>query len=347
MHKDDIYMQRCLELAQLGKGAAAPNPLVGSVIVHNDRIIGEGYHQRWGEAHAEVNAVNSVKQSELLPESTLYVNLEPCAHHGKTPPCSDLIIEKKIKRVVVGCVDSFSEVAGRGIERMKKAGVDVTVGVLEEESRELNRRFFTFHEKKRPYIILKWAETQDGFIDVIRSAEHPNAAWITNEISRSLVHKWRTEEMAFMVGTRTVELDNPKLNVRAWNGENPIRITIDRDLSLPNTLNLFDQSQPTIVFTELDVDSRPNLEYIKIAFSDNLLQQVLDELYRRNIQSLVIEGGEMLLTSSIESGLWDEALVFVGDRFFGHGIPAPKLKAKPSEHVFLQESQLYYYQNKR
>lgn len=347
MKNDDIYMQRCLELAQQGRGKVAPNPMVGSVVVYEGKIIGEGFHRKWGDAHAEVNAIAAVSDKNLLHEATLYVNLEPCAHHGKTPPCSDLIIQKRIKRVVVGCVDTFSEVAGKGIARMRKAGIEVEVGVLEMESRELNRRFFTFHEKKRPHIILKWAETQDGFIDAIRSEDNPHAAWITNEVSRSLVHKWRTEEDAFMVGSRTAQLDNPKLNVRAWSGNNPIRITIDRDLSLPRSLALFDRSQPTLVYTTQKAASLPNLEYIQVEFSGNFLQDVLADLYQRNIQSVVVEGGELLLSSVIEADLWDEAWIFVGSRFFGTGVSAPKLQCVPTEKVTLRESQLHFYKNQQ
>ena len=336
-------MQRCLDLARMGFRTAAPNPMVGSVIVHNGRIIGEGYHHQCGGPHAEVEAVRSVKERHLLPEATLYVNLEPCAHHGRTPPCSDMIVRERIKRVVVGCIDSFSEVAGKGIERMQKAGVEVLVGVLEKESRWLNRRFFTYHEQKRPYVILKWAQTRDGFIDALRSPNNVHAAWITNEISRSLVHKWRTEEQSVMVGTRTAELDNPQLNIRAWHGQSPMRITIDRDLSLSPRLHLFDGSQPTVVFTEKVKASKPGLEFVQVDFSSGLLAQIMTALYLREVLSVVVEGGEIMLSSFIEADLWDEALVFRGDKFFVEGTPAPKLVQKPVEKLHLKESSLYYY----
>ena len=245
---DEKFMLRCHDLARLGIARTAPNPMVGCVIVLDEKIIGEGYHRKCGEAHAEVNAINSVSNHELLKKSTLYVSLEPCSHYGKTPPCTDLIISKKIPRVVIGCVDSFSEVSGRGIKKLKQAGCDVIVGVLENESRELNKRFFTFNEKKRPYIILKWAQTLDGFIDIIRTDENQIApTWISNEHSRMLVHKWRSHEDAIMVGTNTAEKDNPSLNVRDWDGKNPLRVVLDRQLRLNEKLNLFNNKIQTII----------------------------------------------------------------------------------------------------
>jgi diaminohydroxyphosphoribosylaminopyrimidine deaminase/5-amino-6-(5-phosphoribosylamino)uracil reductase len=252
MNFDEKYMLRCLELAKDGFGNVAPNPMVGCVIVCEGKIIGEGYHQEYGKAHAEVNAIHSVRDKSLLQKSTLYVNLEPCAHFGKTPPCANLIVEHNIPRVVIGCVDSYSEVSGKGIEKLRNAGIEVTVGILENESLELNKRFFTFHNKKRPYVILKWAETQDGFIDVDRPLDKSRDTtadnWITSPLSKQLVHKWRSEEAAIMVGTTTVLNDNPQLNVREWKGKNPTRIVIDLQDRLPQTLHVFDKSIPTVSF---------------------------------------------------------------------------------------------------
>ncbi len=332
MNLHEQYMQRCLQLAKLGMGTAAPNPMVGSVIVHQGRIIGEGYHERCGEAHAEVNAIRSVQNQDLLKESTLYVNLEPCAHVGRTPACSSLIIEKEIPRVVIGCTDSFEKVSGKGIQMLKDAGVDVVLGVLEQESLELNKRFFTFHNQKRPYIILKWAETKDGFIDYERSEENPQAAWITNDLCRALVHKWRTEEPAILVGTQTLIKDNPQLNVRAWTGRNPIRVSFDRFLEAPQTHYLFDDSQETFIFSEkksLDKTSKQT-HLIEIEPDKDLNTQILSFLHENEIQSLIVEGGQQVLDAFISQGLWDEARVFTGNVQFGKGVKAPKFCFKES-----------------
>ncbi len=340
------FMHRCLELARLGKGHVAPNPMVGSVIVHNNTIIGEGFHRKHGAPHAEVNAIQSVKDQSLLKTSVLYVNLEPCAHYGKTPPCSKLIIEKQIPRVVVSCLDPFSEVAGKGIEMMQKAGIEVTTGILEQESRELNRRFFTFHEKKRPYVILKWAQTPDGFIDIDRSPEdYGQPTWITNELARTYVHKMRAEEAAIIVGTATARKDNPSLTVRNWMGNQPVRIAIDRQMKLRNSLHLFNQQVPTIVFTAEQVVSKKNLEYICIDFNEKVITRILHELYRRNIQSLIVEGGQKLLESFIIQNIWDEARVYVGDRFFHKGIPAPAFNGRLLSEEQIDNSRLLVYRN--
>ncbi len=339
-------MRRCLELAELGRGTAQPNPMVGSVVVHDGKIIGEGYHQQCGEAHAEVNAINSVKNKSLLKNATIYVNLEPCAHVGRTPACSILIIDSKIPRVVIGCVDSFDKVAGKGVEMLQNAGVDVSVGVLEKESLWLNRRFFTFHYKKRPYIILKWAETQDGFIDYDRTIEKPEAAWITNELSRALVHKWRTEEPAFLVGTQTAIKDNPQLNVRAWSGNAPLRVSVDRDGVFPDNLNLLDDSQATLIFTSKKPrKSFANTEFVLIDVEISIEQQILDELYKREIQSVVIEGGRVVLDAFISQNLWDEARIFVGNKEFKSGTKAPVFKATVSERIDLDDTELSLYYN--
>ena len=282
------YMHRCIEIAQLGIGLVDPNPLVGCVIVYDNKIIGEGYHFKFGEAHAEVNAINTVLDKALLKESVLYVNLEPCVHYGKTPPCVDLIIEHQIPKVVIGCIDTFSKVSGKGIEKLKQAGCNVTVGILEKEARFLNKRFFTFHEKKRPYVILKWAQTLDGFIDGLRTDADPlRPNWISTQASQILVHKCRTEESAILVGTKTALNDNPMLTARLMDGKNPVRIIIDRTLRIPRHYHLFDQSVFTIVFTEKNKLSENNIEYVEIDFSAYLVQQILNELFKRNIQQIL------------------------------------------------------------
>jgi len=314
-------MQRCIELARNGLDNVAPNPVVGCVIVSNGKIIGEGYHRKYGEAHAEVNAINSVKDKENLKTATLYVNLEPCCYHGKTPPCTDLIIRHKIPKAVIGCTDPAPKVSGKGIEQLKGAGCKVTYGTLERECKELNRRFFTFNEKKRPYIMLKWAQTMDGFITNGKG----EPAWISNELSHTLVHKWRSEEQAIMVGTNTAHLDNPQLNVREWSGKNPLRVVLDKTLRLSKDLHLFDRSIPTVVFTSCEKKSQKNLEYVNIDFKNPIIPQILEELYRREIQSIIIEGGAELLNSFIKNDIWDEMRVFIGNKIFGNGIKAPEL----------------------
>ncbi len=350
---DPMYMARCLELAQNGQGNVAPNPMVGAVIVHNNVIIGEGYHVQYGEAHAEVNALNSVKDKSLLRESTMYVSLEPCSHFGKTPPCTDRIIEAGIPRVVIASVDVNPKVSGRGIETLRKAGCDVTVGVLERETRELNRRFFTYNTRKRPYIIFKWAQTLDGFIDRARKpGEEPE--WITNELSRSLVHRWRSEEQAIMVGTNTVERDNPRLNVRDWTGRSPLRIVIDRKLRLPIASNVFDGSLPTLLFVGNNTSATanrpkfaaiPNLEMVTIDFAKGMEVQLLKELYDREIVSVMVEGGAMLINSFVQKGLWDEARVFVGNKFFGNGVKAPNFTGVLTTYDEIGDSKLFVYRN--
>lgn len=323
----EIFMQRCLDLALLGMGNVAPNPMVGCVIVHKGRIIGEGYHQKYGQAHAEVNAVHSVQNTELLSQSTLYVSLEPCAHWGKTPPCSDLIINSRIPHVVIGTIDPFAKVAGKGIERMQKAGIKVETGILEQECRHLNRRFFTFHEKKRPFILLKWAQTLDGFIDTDRTeTQHPT--WITNALSKRLVHKQRSEESAILIGTNTAEFDNPALTVREWTGNQPIRMVLDRKGRLSRHLILFDQKAPTWIFTEANNENTENLKFIQLDFEQDILPRLLSELHERDILSIVVEGGSILLNSFIKSNLWDEAYIYTGNQFFGKGVKSPEISGE-------------------
>lgn len=327
MTKDEKYISRCLQLARNGLCNTAPNPMVGAVIVHQDHIIGEGYHIRCGEAHAEVNAIRSVKNENLLKESTIYVSLEPCSHYGKTPPCADLIIEKGIPRVVVGCMDPFSLVAGRGIEKLRRAGIDVTVGVLEEECRHLIRRFITFNTLKRPYITLKWAESADGFIDIQRTGGKP--VILSNPLTGMLVHKKRAEHDAILVGRRTALLDNPSLTTRNWYGKSPLRLAIDKDLTLPKTLQLFDGSTKTFVFTQKAVPPlNPLTEYIQLDFTRDILPQIMETLYKNKIQSLLVEGGSMLLQSFIDSGTWDEAYIEKAPLRLENGVAAPVIQKK-------------------
>ncbi len=313
---DKVYMLRCLELAQKGLGTTYPNPLVGSVVVHNHRIIGEGWHRKAGTPHAEVHAIRAVRNKKLLAESTLYVNLEPCNHHGKTPPCCDLILENKIKRVVIGTIDYHSIVNGSGIARLKNAGVDVSVGVLESECRDLNRRFFSFHAKARPYIILKWAESADGFMTA--NPEEPNYA-VSCERSKQWLHKMRTEEQSILVGTRTALVDNPSLTARSWKGQNPLRLVLDFDGKIPSKNFIFDDAAPTI-----RIDRH-------LVSRENWIAQLLAYLKERNIQSLLVEGGKQVLEQFIELKLFDEVRIFKSTAYFGTGLAAPKFDKSKAE----------------
>jgi diaminohydroxyphosphoribosylaminopyrimidine deaminase / 5-amino-6-(5-phosphoribosylamino)uracil reductase len=348
MDTKKIKMLRCIELAQNALGNTCTNPLVGALLAIDNTIIGEGYHQYFGGAHAEVNAINAVKNHDLLKLSTLFVNLEPCSHFGKTPPCADLIIDKQIPRVVVGMTDPYLKVAGRGIEKLIKAGIDVEIGVLEHECKELNKRFITFHQKNRPFIILKWAETSDGFIDIIRtneSSRKPN--WITDESARVLVHKWRTEEQAIVIGTNTALFDNPKLTARDWYGRNPIRMVIDKKLRLPRELSIFDQSIETIVFSETEPRNDDTIYFEKASFGAEFPYWLGEYCYSNSIASIIVEGGTKLLQCFIDSGIWDEARVFKGNISFGEGITAPKLNQTPVKSTILNNSVLnYYYKEK-
>jgi len=322
------YMRRCLTLAKNGLGLTYPNPLVGSVIVFDDHIIGEGWHQRSGDPHAEVIAINSVRNKSILAESTIYVNLEPCSHHGKTPPCADLIVKMQIKNVVIGTIDYNNVVSGKGIAHLKESGCNVSVGVLESECKEINRRFFTYHKKKRPYVILKWAETKDGFLFPDNNSDkEKKPVWISNKYSQQLVHKWRTEEEAILVGTSTALHDNPSLSARKYFGKSPVRIAIDKDLKMPENYNFYDCSLQTIIFTRVKSQlEKKNLSFIKINFMKNTNMQILDYLFSVGIQSVIIEGGAKSLQSFIDLGLWDEARVFVGDNIFRFGIKSPHFK---------------------
>lgn len=309
MKSDIKFMQRCIQLARCGEAGAPPNPMVGAVVVEGGRIIGEGFHRRCGGPHAEVNAIASVKAGHLLSRSTLYVNLEPCSHYGKTPPCTDLIIRSGIPRIVIGCTDPFASVNGTGIRKLKEAGCEVTTGILEEECRELNRRFFTFHQKHRPWILLKWAQSKDGYIDRRRNNGTGEKApcHFSTPLTQTLVHRLRARSQAIMVGTNTAIMDNPSLTTRLWPGASPLRLTVDRKGILPDTLRLMHGSTPAVIYTS------------------QCLQDILDDLYHRGIQSLLVEGGAKLLQSFINAGLWDEARIETAPFLLGKGTEAPLL----------------------
>ncbi len=343
MTTDEMYIRRCFALAENGIHYAAPNPMVGCVIVKNDAVISEGYHQCCGQNHAERNAILRIADHSKLEGSTLYVNLEPCSHHGKTPPCADLIIQYPFKRVVVCNLDPNPLVAGRGIEKIRNAGIEVTTGVLEEEGRFLNRRFFTYMENQRPYIILKWAQTRDGFMDIDRTDSQQKSYWITNEKLKCEVHKWRTQEAAIMVGTQTVVNDNPQLTSRLWYGKNPLRIAIDRSGRIPQQAFMLDGSTPTIIYTEnSNLESKDNLQYVAIDFN-NLLNEVLTDLWHRKVQSVIVEGGLKLLNTFITENVWDEARVLIGNKMFGKGLAAPLLNRTPDTITQIDDDFVCYY----
>lgn len=328
---DEKYMDRCLQLALNGRGYVSPNPMVGAVVVHHGKIIGEGYHRLYGKAHAEVNAINSVKDKSLLSESTIYVSLEPCSHHGKTPPCAQLIIDNKIPRVVVACLDPYPAVSGRGIRMLQDAGIDVTVGVLEDKAWLLNKEFFTAQTLDRPYVYLKWAQTQDGFIDKERKEdEKPQPTPISNEFCRMQVHKKRSEVAAIMIGTNTAVNDNPSLTTRYWYGQNPIRIVLDRQGRIPAGYNIFDGKVETVIFTEQE-SARFSCEkttFIQVKFDENLLENIFSILKRRKINSILVEGGRQLLQNLIDKQLWDEACIETSDVLFGSGVKAPSINGR-------------------
>ena len=343
---DEKYMYRCIQLARNGEGFVAPSPMVGSVIVYDNRIIGEGFHRRYGEAHAEVNAIASVKDQNLLKHATMYVNLEPCSHYGKTPPCAELIIKKEIPEVVIACEDPFPEVSGQGIEMMRAAGIEVNVGILRDDCENLNKRFFTFFQKKRPYIILKWAQSTDGFLDRNRDpGSHEKPVRLSDDFTQLIVHKMRAQESAIMIGTRTALSDNPSLNVRLWNGKNPLRLVVDRDLKIPQSFSLLDGSIPTLIYTAKKMPDKHNLIYRKIEFDRDILPQIMSDLYERKIQSLLVEGGGKLLNSFIQSGLWDEANIETASVLLGSGIQAPDLKGKLLNVQKCKNSVIFRYKN--
>lgn len=338
-------MYRCIELAKIGAAHVAPNPMVGAVLVYKDRIIGEGFHEKYGMPHAEVNCLNSVKDEDtrLIPSSALYVSLEPCAHHGKTPPCTDLISEKKIPTVVVGCRDPFAEVNGKGIKKLQQAGIAVTTGVLENECKELNKRFFTFHTQQRPYILLKWAQTANGKI----SANNTERLLITNEFTNRLVHKWRSEEMAILVGTNTALLDAPELTNRLWNGKSPVRIVLDMDLKLPLSLKIFNQKQRIIIFNAVKYEEKENLLFFKLKKDNGIIHHVLSACHQMNIQSIMTEGGAKLLQSFIDAGLWDEARIITNTGLrVAEGLASPKLSHFHhlfAQNIFTDKIDFYYH----
>ncbi|WP_164121861.1 bifunctional diaminohydroxyphosphoribosylaminopyrimidine deaminase/5-amino-6-(5-phosphoribosylamino)uracil reductase RibD [Sphingobacterium sp. xlx-130] len=348
MTEDQRFMSRCIALAQLGAGTTSPNPMVGAVIVYEGKILGEGYTSPYGGAHAEVNAVEAVKTNygdgqanELLKQSTVYVSLEPCAHYGKTPPCADMLVRHGVRRVVVGCEDPFAKVNGLGIAKLRDAGIDVEVGVLEEECRFVNRRFFTRIGQHRPYVILKWAETKDGYFAPIGDRQ----AWISNRASRQLSHKWRSEEDAIMVGAATALIDDPMLNNRLWSGKSPKRVLIDRNLAVPKTARLLmDDSTDLIIFNEEKAAWDGHLKYIALENYDLYLpHNILYQLYLMDVQSLIIEGGGKTLNRFIEAGLWDEARVFVGECVWGEGIAAPRMEGAVGEEIAVASDRLKLY----
>jgi len=332
-------MLRAIELAKKGLGYVSPNPLVGCVIVSDDKIIGEGYHVKYGGPHAEVNAVNSVKDKSLLHKSIVYVNLEPCSHHGKTPPCADLLIKNKVNKVVIANTDPNPLVSGRGIEKLKANNIDVQVGICDQLGMVLNRRFFTSIKKDRPYIILKWAQTNDGYI----ARSNFDSKWISNASSRKLVHKWRSEEDAILVGYRTAYHDNPRLNVRDWDGRDPLRIYIDYNNALPEDFHLKDGSQKTLCYTQGKYYD-DQLEFVQLA-KQNFTQNLLKDLSYKKIQSVIIEGGSTIINTFIKNNLWDEARVFIGNTTFEGGIKAPIIDKKFDKKEIIEGDQLLYYFN--
>jgi diaminohydroxyphosphoribosylaminopyrimidine deaminase/5-amino-6-(5-phosphoribosylamino)uracil reductase len=338
-------MQRCFQLAILGAGNVAPNPMVGAVLVYDNKIIAEGYHKQYGQAHAEVNCINNVPAAlqHLIGESTLYVSLEPCNHFGKTPPCTDLIIKNKIPSVVIGCTDSFEKVNGSGIKRLQDAGVNVITGIMETEAIELNKRFFTFHKKQRPYIILKWAQSSNSKIGNVDGSR----LMISNDLTNRLVHKWRSEEAAIMVGTRTALNDDPSLTTRLWPGNDPVRVVVDKDLQLPAEAHLLDQAAPTIIINTIKQAEEGNNTYYKIAENENLVAVATNILRQRNLTSLIVEGGTIVLQSFIEEGCWDEARVITNKNLVvEEGVDAPVLK---NELLFNKEEiltdEICFYKN--
>ncbi|WP_411031006.1 bifunctional diaminohydroxyphosphoribosylaminopyrimidine deaminase/5-amino-6-(5-phosphoribosylamino)uracil reductase RibD [Spongiimicrobium sp. 3-5] len=343
------YILRCIQLAKNGVGTTFPNPMVGSIIVHKGRIIGEGFTSPYGGAHAEVNAINSVKDQSLLKEATLYVTLEPCSHFGKTPPCADLIVRQGIPNVIIGTLDPNSKVAGKGVKKLRESGCNVIVGVIEGACREHHRRFLTFYEKKRPYFLLKWAQTEDGFIapEHTKRNNDPQPYWISGVRSRQLVHQWRSEEQAILVGTNTVIQDNPKLDVRHWHGNSPTRIILDRDLKIDARFNVYNGKAKTIIVTgnENIGNNMDNVDYVGIDFSQNVIKQLCEVLYAHKILSVLVEGGAQTLQTFITAGIWDEARVFIGKSNFGKGLKAPILTEHPVNIKNIDGDALNIYRN--
>lgn len=345
MTEDEKYIRRCIDLAYLGQGNVSPNPMVGCVIVKGGKIIGEGYHKKFGEAHAEINAIHSVENQKSIQGSTIYISLEPCSHFGKTPPCTSSIIALKPKKVVIGSRDTNPLVAGKGIDRLKREGIEVVEGILEEECRVLNKRFFTFHEKRRPFVVLKWAQTQDGFLDRNREEDEVGIHWISSPETKVLVHKWRAEEQGILVGRNTILNDNPSLTVREFSGSNPTRIVIDSNLKLSKDVGVFSDEAPTLVFNRIKNAQEGRTEWIKIP--ETSTKFILDELYKRNIISVLVEGGSRTLQYFIIDNVWDEARVIVSSTLFKEGMRAPVLTKTPiRSHTFGPTDTIYYYQRK-
>jgi len=333
-------MRRAIDLAMNGMGAVSPNPLVGCVIVHDGKIVGEGWHGKFGKPHAEVNAINDLDDVTMLSNSTVYVNLEPCSHHGKTPPCADLLVKNKIKIVVIANQDPNPLVKGKGIVKLESNGVKVVKNVMEEEGKILNKRFFIYIKEHRPYIILKWAETADGFI----ARKNYDSKWISNKYSRKLVHQWRTQEDAVLVGTNTAMYDDPKLTVRDWEGRNPIRIVIDRNLRIPADYHLFRPGPATLCYNLKKSGKTNNIEWIKLT-ADNFIHQLVSDLYERQVQSVIVEGGATILNAFIKLNLWDEARVFKSMNVFGKGIKSIKMETKPVDINYIMDDKLEFHCN--
>ncbi|MGB2128104.1 MAG: bifunctional diaminohydroxyphosphoribosylaminopyrimidine deaminase/5-amino-6-(5-phosphoribosylamino)uracil reductase RibD [Flavicella sp.] len=348
MGKHESYMRRCLYLAEKGIGTSRPNPSVGCVIVWNDTIVGEGYTQAYGGSHAEVVAIRSVKNPEVLKEATMYVTMEPCSHFGKTPPCADLIVKHKIPNVYIGVIDTFSKVAGRGVKRLQDAGCNVVTGLLEADCYRHHKRFFSVQNQKRPYVILKWAQTQDGFIAPL-SKDTNRPVWISSPNVQPIVHKWRSQEHAILVGTNTAIVDSPVLDIRKWGGLPPIRIVIDRNLKIPTSAPLLDGSIPTMIFTDITNKGQEaqseNLSFEYIDFNSCLATSLCDVLQKRQIQSVLIEGGATMLQTFINAGLWDEARVLTGDVSFSEGVLAPVLKNRHVVESFIDNTRFRFYYN--
>ena len=344
VEEHNLYMRRCLQLAENGHGMVYPNPMVGSVIVYQGRILGEGWHHKAGEAHAEVNAINAVKEKELLSKATLYVNLEPCSHYGKTPPCADLIIKNKIQSVVIGSIDTNDKVGGKGIKRLKEHGIKVVHSIMEEECRELNKRFFTFHEKNRPYVILKWAQSKDGYIFPDKAkTESGTPFWISNKYSLQRVHQLRSEEASILVGKNTVLQDNPKLNLRHFEGNGILRLAIDRKLEIPADKYIFDNIAQTVIYNEKIDKVLDGVQYKKLDFDKEVIAQIMNHLHHLEIQSVIVEGGAYTLKTFINSGFWDEAMVFEGDQIFKEGLKAPDLGLSPVLQQDVVNDHMYLY----
>ncbi len=349
MNKHERYIQRALQIAKNRLGTTFPNPIVGAVIVYNDCIIGEGYTSPYGGNHAEVNAINAVKDKAKLSSATIYVTLEPCSHYGKTPPCADLIVKHQIPQVVIGTLDPHDKVAGKGVKKLKDAGCNVLVGILENECKKHHQRFLTFQQKKRPYIVLKWAATKDGFIapEKEKRKENPEPFWITNTLSKQRVHQWRSQEQAILIGTNTALEDNPKLDVRHWKGISPIRIVLDKDLKIPKEYHIYDTSVQTIIITDIKntKENFPNISYEGIDFTTDIATQICSVLHKRNIVSVFIEGGSKTLQTFIDANLWDKARVFTGQSTFTKGLKAPRLLGKLASTEFLKKDILNTYIN--